>query len=167
MFSIIKITAFVLLAAMLAPAGYTFIFYTRQQAFRQEMEEQLEKKILKTVVLSQNEVIWFKPGKEIIVDGKMFDVKSVVYSNDGTVAFTGLFDEEETLLVNQLREQQQKENSQGNKQLIQLLQLTMNVPVKNFTDESSLPFISAASFPDYTSSLASVYITILTPPPQI
>jgi hypothetical protein len=44
---------------------------------------------------------WFKENKEIIVDGKLFDIKSVVFQ-DGIASFTGLYDDQEMYIKLQL-----------------------------------------------------------------
>ncbi len=130
------------------------------------MKEQLEEKMLHSIVLSIKDVNWFKPGKEIVVEGKMFDVKSATYRDDGTIVFTGLFDEEETLLVKQLQQKQQDENTKGNKQLVQLLQLAQSLPGDDPAGECNWHIITANPFAVYTPSLLNAYTTILTPPPQ-
>lgn len=130
------------------------------------MKEKLEEKMLQTIVLGEKDVNWFKPGKEIVLEGKMFDIKSARYQDDGFVVFTGLFDEEETLLVKQLKQKQQDENTNGNKQLVQLLQLAQSLPGEDPADGCNWQIISADPFADYTPSLPNAYTRIPTPPPQ-
>jgi hypothetical protein len=161
-----KIAACFLLAIVLAPLGYTFVFQAKQQSIHHYMKEQLEEKMLQTIVLNGEDIKWFKQGKEIVVDGKMFDVKSARYRDDGVVLFTGLFDEEETLLMKQLRQKQQEENTKGNKQLVQLLQLAQSLPGEDPADGCTWQIISANPFAAYTPSLPNAYTRILTPPPQ-
>jgi hypothetical protein len=161
-----KIAACFLLAIVLAPSGYVFVFHTKQQSIRHRMKHHLEQKMLHTIVLAEKDVKWFKPGKEIVVEGKMFDIKSARYQDDGFVVFTGLFDEEETLLVKQLQQKQQDENSNGNKQLVQLLHLAQSLPDEDPADECNWQIISANPFAVYTPSLPNAYTRILTPPPQ-
>ncbi|MGQ0740471.1 MAG: hypothetical protein ACT4OJ_15585 [Bacteroidota bacterium] len=161
-----KIAASFMLAIVLAPLGYAFVFHARQQSIRHRMKEQLEEKMIHTIVLAEKDVKWFKPGKEIVVEGKMFDVKSVIHRNDGTVTFTGLFDEEETLLVKQMQQRQQEENTKGGKQIVQLLQQAQALPEESTADECAWRIISASLFAFYSPSLPKAYTTILTPPPQ-
>ena len=59
--------------------------------------EQLEKGIYKTYSFSRQQVQWIKKDKELLVDGKMFDVKH--FSENGElIEMTGLFDNEENSL---------------------------------------------------------------------
>ena len=155
-----------MLAIVLAPSGYTFVFYAKQQSIRHGMKEQLEEKMLQTIVLADKDIHWFKPGKEIVVEGEMFDIKSASYQDDGFVVFTGLFDEEETLLVKQLKQKQQDENTNGNKQLVQLLHLAQSLPGEDPADGCNWQIISANPFAVYTTSLPNAYTRIPTPPPQ-
>ncbi|MEQ1676705.1 MAG: hypothetical protein ABL876_08395 [Chitinophagaceae bacterium] len=129
------------------------------------MKEQLEKKLLLTITVNKEDVQWVKSGKEILLGNRMFDIKSYEL-RDGYYTFTGLYDDDETLLLQQLRDSQQKEKKTGNKYLVQLFQL-LQTPC-----ESLQPYIISSS-PDgmlqyYSdrSRLPSLYSTILTPPPQ-
>lgn len=89
-----------------------FIYYQASQAYlRFEMEEELEKEKLQTVRVPAHKVVWYKKNKEIIVDGKLFDVKTQVYA-EGVVEFTGLFDEKETEIAQQL-EAMKNQHSDG------------------------------------------------------
>jgi len=79
-----------------------FVYYQSAQWYiRHEMEEKLEKEQLQSIVIPVSDVEWYKENKEIIVGGKLFDVKSVVY-RDGMASFTGLYDHQETNIKAQL-----------------------------------------------------------------
>lgn len=82
------------LAPILFMAGLqAFQFYIKQR-----MEASLERDALHTVTLPAAEVHWYEEGREILVDGKMFDIKT--YSiQDGVFTAQGVFDEEETEIV--------------------------------------------------------------------
>lgn len=142
-----------------------FIFQLHQKIIRHQMKEELENKLLQTVIIQENEIHWLKAGKEIWLNNRLFDVKSSNYEN-GQYTFTGLYDEEETLLVTLLQKNQQRENASGNKILAQLLQL---FPVNyERAEEGFLSFILiSCQFPDPPFPLCSHYSSIITPPPQI
>lgn len=62
------------------------------------VEASLERDALHIVTLPATEVHWYEEGREILVDGKMFDIKT--YSiTDGVFTAQGIFDEEETEIV--------------------------------------------------------------------
>lgn len=79
-----------------------FVYYQSAQWYiRHEMEEKLENEQLQTIVIPVSDVKWYKENKEIIVEGKLFDVKSVAYQ-DEMASFTGLYDHQETNIKAQL-----------------------------------------------------------------
>lgn len=70
-----------------------FQFYIKQR-----MEASLESDALQTLTLPASEVHWYEEGREILIDGKMFDIKT--YSiTDGVFTAQGVFDEKETEVV--------------------------------------------------------------------
>ena len=77
----------------------------------------MEESILHTVVLQSDKIQWIRAGEEIELNDRMFDIKDINYHSDGTVTITGLFDEEETALIKQLKKDQDWNNTEGAKQL--------------------------------------------------
>lgn len=130
---------------------------------RYEMKERLERELLHTITVPRDKVIWAKYNKEIIVEGKMFDVES--YSiKDGLCFFTGLFDEEETALNDLL--EKKTEDRDKNELLAQLFQwlqspcISLSFDVEVLANEKQqgrflIPF-----------DIPSPFINIPTPPPQ-
>lgn len=129
------------------------------------MREQLEKKSLLTVTIEEDDVLWIKKEKEIWVNNRMFDIKYSRHEN-GAYTFTGLYDNDETMLVKQLHKSQQEENNAGNKMLLQLFRL-LQTPCIHQPD-IFFPGIGSAFlyWPTVNTSLPSQYIAITTPPPQ-
>ena len=93
--------------------GFLIVHYQVMQLHTQhQMEEKLEKEHIQIVHIPVNEIQWHKKNKEIIIDGKLFDVKSIILVN-GVAECKGLFDEKETSIkkrINQLQQQQEKDN---------------------------------------------------------
>jgi hypothetical protein len=161
-----KISA--LLFILLGFTPLLFIIYTsiKQQEIRHNMKRQLEIKMLHTITLEKNDVYWLKDGKEIIINGRMFDVKSFQPAGDGKIIFSGLYDDDETALADQVRKNQQTENNSGGKILAQLFQL-LQASFNNALTEVFIPSLNNNHFTDIEQSLVSQYITILSPPPQV
>jgi hypothetical protein len=161
-----KISA--LLFTLLGFTPLLFIIYTsiRQQEIRHNMKRQLEIKMLHTITLAKNDVYWLKEGKEILIDGRMFDVKSFKAVGTGEIRFTGLYDDDETALVNKMKKNQQNENNNGGKLLAQLFQLLQS-SFNNTAEEIFIPSLNCNHFPGIEQSLASQFIIILSPPPQV
>ncbi len=79
-----------------------FVYYQSAQWYVQhEMEEKLENEQLQTLVIPVSDIKWYKENKEIRVEGKLFDIKSVVFQ-DGIASFTGLYDDQEMYIKVQL-----------------------------------------------------------------
>ena len=148
-----------------APVVTAIIFQLHQQAIRHNMKEQLEKQLLQTIVVGENDIHWIKAEKEIWLNNRMFDVKSFCHKNS-KYFLTGLYDDDETLLVKQQQKNQQQENNSGNKLLLQLLQLfpvCYEIPADEF-----LPFrVITRQFPENNVPICSHYLSIITPPPQV
>jgi hypothetical protein len=119
------IVALVLLVITSIPC-LLFVYYQSAQWYiRHEMEEKLENSQLQTIVIPISDVQWYEENKEIIVGGKLFDIRSVVYQ-DGMASFTGLYDEQETNIKAQLEnlELEDDENSK-NQSAINLISILL------------------------------------------
>lgn len=130
------------------------------------MKEELEKQSLCSVTVHESKIVWMKPGKEILVNGKMFDIKSSETSK-GYTTFTGLYDEEETLLNRLLDETwKRKSTDQNNNIITHLFHLLKGF----FNEKNSLENNLLAETNSYrelpATKLTSSFIPLITPPPQ-
>jgi hypothetical protein len=156
---------FLLLILAAIPLFYTLIFRFEQLVIRRKMKEKLESQLLHTITLTKKDVQWIEEGKEILITGEMFDIKSSVLSH-GYYSFTGLYDKEETSLINQLENTQKQTSSSNNKflfKLFQWLQFVYNVSKHNgnfayndFNQEYLL----------ITPALSEQFIGVAIPPPK-
>lgn len=161
-----KITTFLLLAMLLAPLSYTYIFQAKQANVQRKMKKQLQGNMLHSMVIAEEDLRWVKPGKEILVGEKMFDIKTIEYRADGTVYITGLFDHEESFLYAQLKKNRKEETNRNNQQLVQLFQLMQALPDNHpEQDHFTLPLVLQMPA-DTENQLPSPFQSILTPPPQ-
>ena len=129
------------------------------------MKEQLEEQLLQTITLQVKDIQWAKAEKEIWLHNRLFDIKSSSYHN-GIYTFTGLYDDDETLLITQLQKNQEQENNTGNKILLQSLQLfpiTLEKPAEGLLSYLLLN----RQFPEDNFPLCSLCLSIITPPPQV
>lgn len=86
-----------LAALVLTPFLFAFYFQVQQTIIRKRMEEKLMGQELTVLKLKQADLVWFKKGKEIILEGRLFDVFSI--TEKGTeLLVSGLFDDAETKL---------------------------------------------------------------------
>lgn len=160
-----NITALFLLVLVLAPISYFCISEIRQQQIRAEMRERLEKESLHKLVLDAAAVRWYKPGREILVGNRLFDVKESRSLDNGHVEFTGIFDDEETRLVKQVQETRENENNNTD-ELASLFQLLTgaDIPVHLSAIEPCTTPVSHAGY--YNWNLPVIYKGLRTPPPQ-
>jgi hypothetical protein len=93
------IIPFFLLLLTLAPTLFMGGLQAFQFYIRQRMETSLEREVLTNLSLPASEVIWYEEGREIRVDGRMFDIKSFTIQN-GIFSATGVYDDDETEVVN-------------------------------------------------------------------
>lgn len=109
-----SIKSSILLSAFIIPTLFLASFLVQQKWIAWEMTEKLEHQQLHTLQIPVQQLHWVKEGKEILIDGKLFDVKSIL-THGKLVQVTGLFDEEETDLVQQI--QRQLQHNQSGRQL--------------------------------------------------
>jgi hypothetical protein len=93
-----------------------------QLIIRHEMKEKLETEMLHQVTINKNDLVWVKPNAEIILHGKMFDVKSIKAEND-LLHIEGLFDDEETAIEKFIESTGNTENSNQKNTLISFFQV--------------------------------------------
>ena len=70
-----------------------------QALIRQRMESSLENEPLTTISLPATSVVWYEEGREIRVEGRMFDIKTFTIK-DGLFTAQGVYDDDETEVVN-------------------------------------------------------------------
>lgn len=160
-------------AAMLVlisiPLGLFVYYKVRQIIVRHEMKEKLGHAQLQTIELHESDVHWYEEGREILVNGKLFDVLSQQkVAGTHNVRFFGLFDEAETELEYKtgrlIREKEKNDDSQ--KLIVQAVWL-FNSPIQR---PESLATLFADHSKKYTSLITAriplVDIAIPVPPPK-
>jgi len=82
---------------MVIPFLVAIGFVVKQQIITHKMFEKLEQNTEKTHQYTIQEISWIKEGKELMMQGKMFDLKRFEIKGNN-IEITGLFDEEEDAL---------------------------------------------------------------------
>ncbi len=147
------------------PLLFVLFFSFKQQVIRHRMHRRLEEQQLHTVVLAENTVRWAEEGKEILIEGRLFDVQSMEHK-DGTIIFHGLYDEEETELELMFNTAWKKNLAGQHRLLAKIFQCLSSFYcncLPNFNDVLSR---SAYTFSFPTPPLPAWVRPILTPPPQ-
>lgn len=146
----------------LTPLLFILVISIKKEEIRHRMKEELEKGHLQTVIIPENEVVWMD-RHEIWVNNSMFDISTKELEN-GVYTFTGLYDEEETLLV----EQERNATGETREENILLTQLFKSLP--EFCGQHKEGFDPLSLDAHYRSYLSTLRVhpfrEILTPPPQ-
>ncbi|MBK9570657.1 MAG: hypothetical protein IPP43_03820 [Chitinophagaceae bacterium] len=161
-----KITSFFFILLGFTPLLFVLFITLKQQSIRRHMKQRMEERMLQTIILADGKIAWIKKGKEISVQGKMFDIKSMIHK-DGMTTFQGLFDDEETLLNKNFTSGWEKHQTAQNQLLAQLFNSLQHI----YFVAPAKPSIAADKqdhFLSFTSpALPEQFRTILTPPPQV
>jgi hypothetical protein len=168
MFTKKKILAFVMMLALAAPLFFFACFFTRQKWIEHQMEEQLENASLRTITIDIDAIQWVKKNKEVIIAGKLFDVRSFTLEA-GKITLTGLYDTDEDNLNEQMKNFVQQKNG-ANAPLNQVVFNLLFPPLYNNTAdaEAQNPWqvISNHFIPYQEAKIPSKYLSILSPPPK-
>jgi len=160
-----KIIAIIFLLTGCTPVLFTLFFLIKQQVIRHEMKERLEEEAVCTIRVSEKDIVWVKYKKEIIVDGKMFDIKSFTKVNDVFI-FTGLYDDDETELVKNFENDFNRKNNHSNQLLSELFKMIQSQFCDNPDQATIYPRQNTTYINLTLSNTLSPFINILTPPPQ-
>ena len=108
-----KISTFGLVLLITLPLVFTVVILVKQKIVQLQRNARFDKEILQTVIVINEKNYWVKPGKEILLDGKLFDVKSFKTAGNKT-SLTGFFDHKEDKLVKRIVELARHKNKSGN-----------------------------------------------------
>lgn len=97
-----KIIAFFFLLIVSVPVLLSLNFILKEVHIQQKVEEKLKTEILQTIRITKAEITWIRAGKEVLLNGRLFDVK-YISSDNNIVTLTGFFDTEETKLFTDLK----------------------------------------------------------------
>ena len=159
-----------LLIFIISLPSFVFLFRKIQETIvRYEMQEKLEHSRLHTVKIPANAVMWYEKNKEIIINGKLFDVASYQTSGD-FVIFSGLFDDEETEIrkeVTKLLQKKQQQDATGAGITVQHLFAPLFVEQLPGSLLQPFEIIESTSCPLDTGKLPAIFLSRISPPPKI
>ena len=105
-----KILALLFLSIFAVPLLCTIVYLTAVKINSHQMQEKLEKSLLQKVSVKENELIWVEKGKEVLIGGKLFDVKNREIVNS-QILLTGLFDATEDEIAKKISALQKNKNN--------------------------------------------------------
>ena len=162
------ISIFALCLATLLPMCLSGLYIAGRILIRITMMEKMEKDELQTISIPTDQIRWFKKNHELMIDGKMFDVKSISLQGDISM-ITGLFDDDDTELHEALAGMHEQKNKGQNNALllykvclgiIAVHNALINQPASVNTIELKL------SFAQYEDNILQSYLPVFSPPPE-
>ena len=162
-----KIVAFVFVIITLCPVIAFYTLSICKKIVQHQMEEKIERSLLQTIVAKKGSFTWIKMNKEILINGKMFDVKSYKTNVEETT-FKGLYDEDEKKIVQDINELSSEKNEplQPTLQLLKVLLATYTFKVSEYPDNVIFKEIKNEYF-NYDELLAFHHTSIFLPPPNL
>jgi hypothetical protein len=129
------------------------------------MEERLEKEQLVTITLKK--LIWYKPDKELLIEGKMFDVHSVKQLNKESFIVTGIYDDQEKALFQTLNLLMKKKGNVS-KQITQSISIfSYFSPLISNTSQLIPKKLNNHFFAINQKILSQFTLSVITPPPNL
>jgi hypothetical protein len=163
-----RILVAALLLVVAGPIFFSGVFLVQQKLLQHEMMEKLETEAIQTINISVTDIHWVKKDKEALINGRLFDVKSIAIANNN-ITLTGLFDTDEDDLMAMMKDatQQNKNNNSPLYQLVVkcLFQSLYNQSLYSSIDASWIIITKKKS--TYFELLAEPFCYITTPPPKL
>jgi hypothetical protein len=160
-------TAFGMLLLVALPLLFSTVIFIKQQLLQHQRSQRFETEVLETVTINAEKVNWVKPGKEIQIGNKLFDVKS--YKTAGSnIIFTGFYDSKEDKLVKHIDDVEKQKNKTGSpldKLAIKFLTLPSYKENLEFSIQNHWRVITSR-FPQYTESIPGIAYPAEVPPPK-
>lgn len=132
------------------------------------MMEKMEKDELQTINIPTAGIRWYKKNHELMIDGKMFDVKSMTQHGDSTT-LTGLFDDDDTELHEALAGMHEQKNKGHNNALL-LYQVCLGIIAEqnHLNNHTIIKDFSSVQVPfkEFESSVLHAYLPVFSPPPE-
>jgi len=160
-----KLAVSILLLSGTVPLLFVIYFFAQQQILRHRMNGKLEEMHLQSVTLNNNDILWIEMGKECMINGHLFDVRSMNVV-DGVTTIKGLYDEDETMLKERFDHAWGKNMSDQQSLLVKLFQCLNSLYCNSGTIENSTFTYPNLHLPSLSIDLPEWTDNILTPPPQ-
>lgn len=154
---------------LLALPGTLFVSYqVKQWRIKHLMEERLEKDNLQTLIIESDQLVWEEEGKELMIEGTLFDVKEIKQLENGKTEIKGLFDQQETEIKKLASDLATSSSSSEKRAKIsaQLLSITFyfqSSASPEFFSPDACPSVYQIRKPDY---LIDTFLSIHCPPPK-
>ena len=145
------------------PLCLSVSFIIRQNILQRQRHERFEKEHLQTISISAEKIIWIKPGKEILHEGKLFDVEHFAASGS-LIVLSGFYDSKEDKLIAGL-EAISNSKKDSTSPINQLMFSVKYNEVHTFLMDGNWQFITRL-FPVFTEAISTPSYPATAPPPK-
>ena len=162
------ITALGLILLLTIPICLSVVFIVKQKVLQTNIQSRFGKELIQTITVTKKNIVWVKKEKEIIIEGKYFDVMYYNISGDDVV-LTGFYDNKEDKLVKEIKKlirQKKATNSSANQLAINFLFSILYFSQTEITYNSTWHSISN-QYHLFDERLAAAPIAALLHPPQL
>lgn len=163
-----QITALGLLLLAALPLILSVGIFIKQKIVHYQRRERFETEQVQTITVSAEKIYWINHGKEILVNGKLFDVKSFKTAG-ADIILTGFYDDKEDKLVNHvsnlMHHDEEGSGTSANHFIVKFLCFPAYKDITGFSLQNSWQIIDRR-FRDYSEALSSIDCTAVLPPPK-
>ncbi len=163
--NIVALGSILLLAV---PLGVSIFNILQQNLLHKKIATRFKTEVLQTITIAKADLNWAKKNKEVIIDGKYFDVKSFTIKGD-KITLTGFYDHHEDKLVKRMTNLMQQNNG-SESPVNQLAVKYFFFPL--FTQQTDVDFIqhwktAVTTYHSYSDNISEISIATISPPPKV
>ena len=162
-----QITALGLLFLVTMPLFISVGLFIKQKVIQLQRRQRFETELVQTITIPSEKIYWVKQGKEILVNGRLFDVKSFTTTGNH-MTLTGFYDHEEDKLVKHftnLIHDDDDYRRPPHQFIVKFLCYPVYKELTRFSLQNNWQIIDR-QFPDYTEALSSPDCAAALPPPK-
>jgi hypothetical protein len=163
--SLKKYAVLVLLGIQLLPLALIISFQVEKELIRFEAREALELAQLQEIKLLEKNIVWEEDGKELLVNGKLFDVYSSGPASNGYIVLKGLFDDKENQLYAQVDAMVNRKPN-FTVLLAQIISLQSPTQIKGDVFFGFKTFPISITYYTYKEAIIGSLVSIISPPPK-
>jgi len=163
-----NITAIGLISLLAIPLFFAVVDILTQKNLQHTRKERFKTELIQTISITKENLHWVKKEKEVIIEGKYFDVKSYTI-NGNNVLLTGFYDHHEDKLAGHLKElMHQKKGAES--PMNQLAVKYFFFPV--YTQQSEVDLgqpwkFTTSTFFSYNEKIIETSTPVFSPPPEL
>ncbi|MEN9570785.1 MAG: hypothetical protein RL172_2016 [Bacteroidota bacterium] len=156
-----------LLALLASPLLCMLVYHIKLAVHTHQAEERMERAQLVTITLPARQLIWVKKNKEILLQGKMFDVKTLHLQND-TAIITGIYDTAEDIIKARILALKKSNNNNSSSPIYPALVQLFSPAILTMHTSPGVPtfFLVKQYSPAVPLFYSNPSLSIPTPPPN-